>query len=127
MGIDLWFETRFFAHRPPILEVKVLNFKCIKLHILPHKNSYFWFIWIRDAILKFSNSSPGLNLKANDIIFGSNNQLSKLLLKAWNTIFDVLLFRLEYKSRDSYSRHIEIPPKSFYSNLVQTKNDVIVT
>ena len=62
-----------------------------------------------------------------------------------------VLFRLEYKSQDSYSRHIECSPKSFYSNMVferkksaksiiptlnlvltfnlllQSKNDVIVT
>ena len=82
MGIDLWFKTRFVMQRPPIFKVNVLNFKSIKVTCFAIKNPDFWFIWIRDAILKFSNSSPGRNLEANDIKFGSNTQLSKLLLKA---------------------------------------------
>ena len=32
MGIDLWFETSFVSHRPPILKVKVLNFKFIMVN-----------------------------------------------------------------------------------------------
>ena len=82
MGIDLWFKTRFVTKTPLIFKVHVLNFKSIKVARFAVKNPDFRFIRIRDAILKFSNSSPGRNFEANDIKFGSNKQLSKLLLKA---------------------------------------------
>ena len=82
MGIDLWLKTRFLTQRPLIFKVNVLNFKAIEVKRFAEKKSGFPVHPAPGCHLKFSNSSPGHNLKANDMKFGSNTQLSKLLLKA---------------------------------------------
>ena len=41
MGIDLWFVTRYVAHRPSILKVKVLKFKSIKVTCFAAKKTGF--------------------------------------------------------------------------------------
>ena len=41
MGIDLWLKTRFVLQSPPILKVKVLNFKSIKVTCFAVKNPGF--------------------------------------------------------------------------------------
>ena len=41
MGIDLWFPSRFFAQRPPIFKVNVLNFKSIKVTCFAAKKPGF--------------------------------------------------------------------------------------
>ena len=38
MGIILWLKTRFVLKSPPILKVKVLNFKLIKVTCFAVKN-----------------------------------------------------------------------------------------
>ena len=41
MGIDLWLKTRFVLQSPPILKVKVLNLKSIKVTCFGAKKSGF--------------------------------------------------------------------------------------
>ena len=48
---------------------------------------------------------------------GSLQQLLSINLQYQNSEKTPILLSLEYKSRDSYSRLIEFPPKFFYSNL----------
>ena len=41
MGIDLWLKTHFVLQRPPILKVKVLKFKSIKVTCFAAKKTGF--------------------------------------------------------------------------------------
>ena len=84
MGIDLWFSTRFVSQRPPILKVKVLNFKSIKVRgfdaekcgFLVHMDPEFRF-----QIFKSLNYSPGRNFEVKGTKLAPDVHLSKLLKK----------------------------------------------
>ena len=82
MGIDLWFYSRFVSQRAPILKVKVLNSKSIKVTCFAAEKSGFRFTLIWNSGLKSLNDAPGCSFGAEGIKFGSNMQLSKLILKA---------------------------------------------
>ena len=70
MGIDLWLKTRFVLQSPPILKVKVLNFKSIKVICFVVKNPDFLVKQIRNSGLKSLNNSPGRNFGAEGTKFG---------------------------------------------------------
>ena len=80
MGIDLWLKTRFSAHRPSILKVKVLDFKSIKVTSFAAEKSGFPAHMDLEFRFKIFNDSPDHNFEAKHTKFGSNVQIGKLLL-----------------------------------------------
>ena len=63
MGIDLWSGTRFVACRPPILKVKVLNFKSIKVTRFPGEKSGFPVHM--DPEFQFKDFKPEFRIRVN--------------------------------------------------------------
>jgi len=121
MGVDLWFSTRFVSQRPPILKVKVLNFKSIKVTcfdaeksgFLVHMDPEFWFkifkrlswlyfwslrykIWVKYAAFQADSKS----IKYIFWLISKNSEfLDKIALKLIDLQFFVYAQRSPYPMR----------------------------